>query len=98
MKSPYTGVNHLGTNSATSTNGDISSAFAHAHHYHQQQQQQQQQQHHHHHHHHPNASMNNANNYASFFNTFPYAQASNFAVTTPYYPSSYGLPLTPQAS
>ena len=90
MKSPYAGAaNHLGSNSSASTNGDLSSAFSHAHHYHQQ---------HHPHPHHTNPAMNNTNNYASFFNSFPYTQASNFAVTTPYYPSSYGLPLTPQAS
>ena len=86
MKSPYTGGNHIVSN--PTNNGDISSAFTHAHHYH----------HPHHHHHHPNPTVNNTNNYTSFFNAFPYAQASNFAVTTPYYPSSYGLPLTPQAS
>ena len=83
MKSSYTGGNHIVTN--PTTNGNISSAFTHAHHSHYQ----------HHHHHHPNTTINNA---TSFFNTFPYTQASNFAVTTPYYPSSYGLPLTPQAS
>ena len=94
MKSPYTTGNHLGTNSSTSaTTGDISSAFSHAHHYHQHPHA-----HHPHTHHHSNSSMNNPNNYASFFNTFPYTQASNFGVTTPYYPTSYGLPLTPQAS
>lgn len=86
MKSPYTTANHLGSNSTN--NADLSSAFTHAHHYHHQ----------HHHHPHPNSTVNNSNNYSSFFNAFPYTQASNFAVTTPYYPSSYGLPLTPQAS
>ncbi|CAF4736373.1 unnamed protein product [Rotaria sp. Silwood1] len=86
MKSPYTGANHIVSNSTT--NGDISSAFTHTHHYYHQ-----------HHHHHPNATVNNpTNNYTSLFNTFPYTQTSNFAVTAPYYPSSYGLPLTPQAS
>jgi hypothetical protein len=83
MKSPYPGGNHFVSNSTN--NGDISSAFTHAHHYHHQ-------------HHHPNTTINNTNNYTSFFNAFPYPQAGNFAVTTPYYPSSYGLPLTPQAS
>ncbi|CAF0865495.1 unnamed protein product [Adineta ricciae] len=87
MKSPYANGNHLTSN--PSNNGDISSAFTHAHPYHHQ---------HHHHHHHSNTTVNNTNNYTSFFNAFPYTQASNFAVTTPYYPSSYGLPLTPQAS
>jgi hypothetical protein len=85
MKSPYTGGNHMVSN--PTNNGDISSAFTHAHHYHHQ-----------HHYHHSNPTVNNSNNYSSFLNAFPYTQASNFAVTTPYYPSSYGLPLTPQAS
>ena len=49
-------------------------------------------------HYHQNSTVNNTNNYSAFFNTFPYTQTSNFAVTTPYYSSSYGLPLTPQAS
>jgi len=89
MKSPYSTSNPIVSNPTNS--GDISSAFTHAYHYHQQQQQQ-------HHHHHSNTAVNNTNNYTSIFNAFPYAQASNFAVTTPYYPSSYGLPLTPQAS
>jgi hypothetical protein len=40
----------------------------------------------------------NSNNYTSFFNTFPYTQTNNFSVTTPYYSSSYGLPLTPRTS
>ena len=80
MKSPYTEANHMPSN--PTSNGDISSAFSHAHHYH----------------HHQNTTVNNTNNYTSFFNAFPYTQASNFAVTAPYYPSSYGLPLTPQAS
>jgi hypothetical protein len=88
MKSPYgTGVVSTGT---TGSGGDISSAFSHAAHHH-----------HHHQYHHPSTSVNNTNNYTSFFNAFPYAQAaaaSNFAVGTPYYSSSYGLPLTPQAS
>jgi hypothetical protein len=44
--------------------------------------------------HHQNATMNNT----SIFNTFPYPQTNNFAVTTPYYSSSYGLPLTSHAS
>jgi hypothetical protein len=82
MKSPYTGTNHMMSNQPI--NGDISSAFSHAHHYHHQ--------------HHQNTTVNNTNNYTSFFNAFPYTQASNFAVSTPYYPSSYGLQLTPQAS
>ncbi|CAF4798887.1 unnamed protein product, partial [Rotaria socialis] len=86
MKSPYTGGNHIVSN--PTTNGDISSAFTHTHHYHNQ-----------HNHHHPNATVNNtANNYSSFFNSFPYTPTSNFAVTTPYYASSYGLPLTPPTS
>ena len=59
------------------------SAFSHTHHYHQP----------YYHNYHPNTT-----NYASFFNTFPYTQTSNFAVPAPYYSSSYGLPLTPQAS
>lgn len=88
MKSPYSTNNPIVSNPTNP--GDISSAFTHAYHYHQQ---------HHHHHHHSNTAVNNTNNYSSIFNPFPYAQASNFAaVTTPYYPSSYGLPLTPQAS
>ena len=88
MKSPYTASNHLVSSNPTN-NADLSSAFTHAHHYHHQ----------HHHPHHPNSTVNNSNNYSSFFNAFPYTQASNFAaVTTPYYPSSYALPLTPQAS
>jgi hypothetical protein len=48
--------------------------------------------------HHQNATMNNPNDYTSIFNTFPYTQTNNFAVTTPYYSSSYGLPLTSHAS
>jgi hypothetical protein len=64
------------------TNGDISSAFSQAHHYHQ---------------HHSNTNVNNTNNYPSLFNPFPYTQTSNFGVSTPYYSSSYGLPLTPQS-
>jgi len=47
------------------------------------------------HHYHQNSTINNSNNYPPFFNTFPYTQRNNFAVTTPYYSSSYGLPLTP---
>ena len=43
------------------------------------------------HHYHPN-------NYASFFHTFSYPQTNNLAISTPYYSSSYNLPLTPQAS
>jgi len=43
---------------------------------------------------HQNATMNNT----SIFNTFPYPQTNNFAVSTPYYSSSYGLPLTSHAS
>ncbi len=50
------------------------------------------------HHYHQNSTVNDTNNYSAFFNTFPYTQTSNFAVTAPYYSSSYGLPLTPQAS
>lgn len=96
MKSPYGTTNHLATNSTSTPNGDLSSAFAHPHHYHHQHHPHHA--HHTHHTHHTNAAMNNPNNYASFFNTFPYTQASNFAVSTPYYPASYGLPLTPQAS
>jgi hypothetical protein len=47
---------------------------------------------------HQNSTVNNPNNYTSLFHTFPYTPTNNFAVTTPYYSSSYGLPLTPQAS
>jgi hypothetical protein len=47
---------------------------------------------------HQNSSVHHSNHYTSFFHTYPYSQTSNFAVTTPYYSSSYGLPLTPQAS
>lgn len=79
MKSPYTGSNHIVSNPTNS--GDISSAFTHAHHYHHQ-----------YHHHHANSTVNNTNNYPSIFNAFPYTQSSNFTVTPPYYPSSYGLP------
>jgi hypothetical protein len=60
--------------------------FSHTHHYQQQQ------------YYHQNSTVNNTNNYASFFNNFPYTQTSNFAVPTPYYSSSYSLPLTPQAT
>ena len=92
IKSSYAGNNSF--NSHPTSNADLSNPFSHTHHYQQQQQQQQSyqlQQ--------SNAAMMaNANNYASFFNAFPYGQTSNFAVTTPYYSPSYGLPLTPQAS
>ncbi|CAF3378577.1 unnamed protein product [Rotaria sp. Silwood1] len=82
MKSPYTGGNSIVSNSE--------SPFSHTSHYHQQNY------HHHHQQQQQNTSINNTTNYASFFNPFPYTQTSNFA--TPYYASSYGLPLTPQAS
>ncbi|CAF2375354.1 unnamed protein product [Rotaria sp. Silwood2] len=85
IKSPYTGGNSIVSNSE--------SPFLHTPHYHQQNYH-----HHHHHQQQQNTSINNTANYASFFNPFPYAQTSNFAVATPYYSSSYGLPLTPQAS
>jgi hypothetical protein len=51
---------------------------------------------HEHQYHHPHDYHTNttAANYAAFFNTFPYGHASNIAMTTPYYSSSYGLPLT----
>ena len=89
IKSSYAGNNSFPSHSTS--NADLSHTFSHAHHYQQQQQQNYHLQH-------SNAMMANANNYASFFNAFPYGQTSNFAVTTPYYSPSYGLPLTPQAS
>ncbi|CAF1426078.1 unnamed protein product [Rotaria sordida] len=82
MKSPYTGGNSIVSNSE--------SPFSHTPYYYQQN--------YHHPYHQQNTSINNTTNYASIFNPFPYTQTSNFAVATPYYSSSYGLPLTPQTS
>jgi hypothetical protein len=73
---------YTGGNSLVSNPENV---FSHSHHYQQQ-------------HYHQNSNVNNTNNYTSFFNAFPYTQTSNFAVPTPYYSSSYGLPLTPQTS